>query len=101
MSEKRASEEKESSALWYPTTAAEWRDAIDSGLRLPGGAGADALKEGSFPYDQLSTWIERTFSDGFSPEFVPALLRNSRGLTAWAYGNGPEPFWPESDEAIT
>jgi len=64
---------------------------------MGGREGREAYQAGNFPYEQLEEWIRETFREGFSPDFVPALLRNIRGLVKWVYGDGDEPSWPGSD----
>ena len=54
-------------------------------------------KTNTYPQNS-EEWIRNTFSKGFSPEFVSALLRNIKGLVAWVYGNKGEPYWPGSDD---
>ena len=51
----------------------------------------------AFPYNRLEQWIRNTFREGFHPDFVPALLRNIKGLVAWVYGGENEPYWQQSD----
>ena len=82
----------------YPQNPEEWLVAIQDGIGISRSQGQSAYQEGKFPYKQLEQWIRKTFSEGFSPDFVPALLRNIHGLVAWVYGNGEEPFWPGSDD---
>ena len=81
----------------YPQGPAEWRTAIEGGIGVTGPEGRDAFRAGDFPYEKLRRWIPEAFREGFSPDFVPALLRNIQGLVAWAYGGGGEPYWPGSD----
>jgi len=81
----------------HPQEPAAWRAAIEDGMGLTWPEGRDAWQSGAFPYEQFTRWIRETFSDGYSPQFVPALVRNVRGLAAWVYGEGDEPYWPGSD----
>ena len=81
----------------YPQNRKAWRRAIQEALGLSPEMAESAYRSGSFPFDQLVEWLERTFSQGYSREFVPALLRNRRGLVDWIYGDGDEPYWPGSD----
>lgn len=83
----------------YPREPAEWRSAIREGIGISGSEGKKAYLAGKFPYEKLERWIRQTFTEDFSPEFMPALLRNRKGLVAWVYGDGAEPFWPGSDRA--
>ena len=82
----------------YPQEPAEWQSAIQEGIGLSAIEGREAYRAGEFPYQQLEQWIRGTLSQGFSPDFVPALLRNVKGLVAWVYGEGGEPYWPGSDD---
>ncbi|MFX0095205.1 MAG: hypothetical protein ACFFBD_25955 [Candidatus Hodarchaeota archaeon] len=82
----------------YPQNPEEWQSAISNGIGLSGSEGQSRYQSRTFPYRQLEQWIQRTFSKGFSPNFVPALLRNIKGLVAWVYGGEEEPFWPGSDD---
>jgi hypothetical protein len=82
----------------YPNDPQEWREAINEGLGLAKEDGKIALAAGEFPFDALEDWIKSQYSEGYSPDFVLALVRNIRGLVAWVYGGEGEPFWPGSDE---
>jgi hypothetical protein len=82
----------------YPQNPAEWRLAIQEGIGLDEAQGRKAYQAGAFPNDRLEQWIRETFSEGFVPDFVPALLRNIKGLVAWVYGEGQEPSWPGCDD---
>jgi hypothetical protein len=81
----------------YPQEPAEWQSAIQEGIGVSAMDGRKAYRAGVFPYEQLEQWIRETFNQGFSADFVPALLRNVKGLVAWVYGDGDEPSWPGSD----
>jgi len=82
----------------YPQTPGEWAAAIEQGLGLKSEEARSAFACGKFPYDRLEGWIRTVFGQGFGPNFVPALVRNQRGLVRWAYGGGAEPYWPGSDK---
>jgi hypothetical protein len=82
----------------YPQEPAEWQLAIQDGMELSGDEGRRAYQEEKFPYEKLRQWIQETFSEGYSPDFVPALLRNINGLVAWVYGASSEPYWPGCDD---
>lgn len=86
----------------WPQTPQAWQEAIAAGLGLTAVQGQQAYTDGRFPYDPLNDWLAETYSvdAGYSPDFVPALQRNLRGLVAWVYGDGTEPHWPGSDEAL-
>ena len=81
----------------YPQEPAEWLTAIQDSIGVSAAEGQEAYQAGKFPYDKLEQWIREAFSEGFSPDFVPALLRNVKGLVAWVYGGRSEPYWPGSD----
>jgi len=84
----------------YPQNPIEWRAAIRDGIGVNAIKGKNALKDGRFPYEKLEQWIRDTYSEGYSTDFVPALLRNIKGLVAWVYGDAGEPFWPRSDDDL-
>ena len=81
----------------YPQNPQEWREAIEDGLGLTPSEAQDAYRVGVFPVEQLELWLESTYRQGYSADFVPALQRNIKGLVAWAYGSESEPYWPGSD----
>lgn len=83
----------------YPQNPAEWQTAIHNGLALSPSEAQTALLNSRFPYNQLNQWFATTFSaeNGYSPQFVPALQRNIKGLVAWVYNDGAEPYWPGTD----
>ena len=85
--------------LKWPTNAAAWRDAFERGIGLHPAAGSVRQARGDLDPAEFVTWIESEFSEsrGYHADFVPSLTRNIRGLLAWAYGDGPEPYWPGSD----
>ena len=84
----------------YPQNPEEWQSAIQVGIGVGWIEGREAYQAGQFPYDELALWIRGTYSVGYSSDFVPALLRNIKGLVAWVYGGGPEPSWPGSDSDV-
>jgi hypothetical protein len=84
----------------YPQNPVEWQSAIYDGIGVDAIEGQEAYQAGQFPYEKLALWIREAYSEGFSPDFVPALLRNIKGLVAWVYGDGGEPSWPGSDSDI-
>jgi hypothetical protein len=81
----------------YPQNPEEWQSAIQYGIGVGVTEGQESYEVGEFPYDELVSWIRETYSEGFSPDFVPALLRNIKGLVAWVYADSSEPCWPGSD----
>ncbi len=84
--------------LYYPQNPIEWQSAIFQGIGISKSEGQKKYLSRTFPYHQLEQWIRNTFSEGFSPDFIPALLRNIKGLVAWVYGGEKEPSWPHSDD---
>ncbi len=81
----------------YPQNPEEWQSAIQDGIGVGRIEGQEAYHAGRFPHEELASWIREAYSGGCSPDFVPALLRNIKGLVAWVYGDGGEPSWPGSD----
>ena len=81
----------------YPHNPKEWQSAIQDGIGVGEIEGQEAYQAGQFPCDELERWIRQAYSAGYSPDFVPALLRNIKGLVAWVYGGEGEPYWPGSD----
>ena len=81
----------------YPKNEDEWRIAIYKGLGITQTEGKELFQSKRFPVRKLEDWIRIEHARGFGPEFVPALLRNIKGLVAWVYGDGPEPCWPGKD----
>lgn len=84
-------------ATW-PQSGPEWASEIARGLGRSREELRSDLEEGRFPDDRLVSWIRESYGEGFHPDFAPALLRNRRGLAAWAFGDGPEPHWPGADD---
>lgn len=84
----------------YPQNVDEWREAIGKALKLTPEKGRARYQAGMFPFDDLTVWIRREFSvdKGYSPAFIPALIRNREGLIDWVYGDCSEPCWPGQDE---
>ncbi|UCE95537.1 MAG: hypothetical protein JSV51_07380 [Candidatus Bathyarchaeota archaeon] len=86
--------------LNYPRNPDEWRVYILQGLGLTSIEGESRFSAGTFPFDALTDWIYQKFGEdeGYSPDFISALIRNIKGLVSWIYSNGPEPYWPGRDE---
>ena len=86
--------------LSYPRNSEEWCISISQGIGLPPEKGRSLYNSGRFPFDELISWICREFSEenGYSLNFVPALIRNIKGLVNWVYGNGSEPYWSGKDD---
>lgn len=78
----------------YPQTREEWSNAIEQSLGISQAKGEELLTTGKFPVQMLAEWLKKGYSEGFGPNFLPALLRNINGLVTWVYGNKPEPYWP-------
>ena len=99
IADKSVEQAKEGKVVKFPQTAPQWQEAIAEGLGITAVQGRQSLANDIFPYEQLASWLEQTYSaqKGYSPEFVPALQRNISGLANWVYGNGAEPYWPGSD----
>ncbi len=81
----------------YPDNKEEWSIAIHKGLGITQIEGEQLLQNESFPTEDLLKWIQKEYSKGFGLEFVPALVRNIKGLISWVYRDGSEPFWPGCD----
>jgi hypothetical protein len=94
------SKDKNTQTPPYPRNADERQDAISKALQLTLEKGETLYQAGTFPFDDLLTWIRREFGadKGYSSDFVLALIRNLKGLIAWVYGDGSEPYWPGQDE---
>jgi hypothetical protein len=84
----------------YPQNPDEWQSSIQRGIGLNKAAGQLAYHGEAFPYKELENWIKDTFSQGYHPDFVPALLRNIKGLVGWVYGDREEPSWSGSDSKV-
>jgi len=82
----------------YPQNKHEWSIAIQEGLGITLTSGKELHRDGRFPADDLLEFIKKEYSEGFGENFVPALLRNLKGLINWVYGNGAEPYWPGKDK---
>ncbi len=81
----------------YPKNKEEWSIAIHKGLSITQIEGEQLFQSENFPVEDLVKLIQKEYSKSFGPEFVPALVRNIKGLISWVYGDGSEPFWPGSD----
>jgi hypothetical protein len=86
------------SAGW-PQDAASWGDVLARILRISSDEAHERYSAGELPREVIAGWIDARFSAarGYHPDLAPALLRNLDGLLRWAYGDGPEPYWPGSD----
>ena len=60
----------------------------------------DLFEKGVFPFDRLEEIWKREFSldKGYHSDFIPALIRNKRGLIVWVYRGGSEPNWRMNDK---
>ena len=99
IAEKSAAQVKEDVIMEFPQSAKKWQETIEAGLGITAVQGQQQWASNNFPSEKLAAWLAKTYDakHGYSPQFVPALLRNLRGLLAWTYGNGDEPYWPGSD----
>jgi len=84
----------------WPQNADEWRLAIHGAVGVTPEEGDRLFRTGELPRQRLLDWLAAAYGPerGYHPDFVPALTRNVDGLLRWAYGGGPEPFWPGHDE---
>jgi hypothetical protein len=89
-----------SSSPYYPTSPSEWIEWIEDNLEINREEGKLMLETDEFPYVLLEEYFKKEFTveDGYSSEFIPALVRNIKGLVSWAFGEGPEPLWTGSDD---
>ncbi len=84
----------------FPQSKEAWQTAVFQGLGLSTENGRSLYAAQKFPYDDLKSWFNSAFSEGYHPDFVPALTRNVIGFADWVYGNGGEPNWSKSDEQV-
>ena len=89
------------SVPYYPTSPAEWAEWIENNLEISKEEGLKMIRTRTFPYVLLEECFKREFTseEGYSLDFIPALVRNIRGLVSWAFGQGKEPLWTGSDES--
>lgn len=83
----------------YPHTPLDWRKWITRNLDIDEIYGVELVENEIFPLQQLEeTWKrEFTHERGYSPDFIPALIRNMNGFLKWVYSGGSEPNWMRSD----
>jgi len=83
----------------YPTDPSEWQTWIATHLGYDFESALKLYEKHLFPQSELLDAWEREFdsSNGYSPDFVPALTRNIEGLLRWVYADGQEPNWKGSD----
>ncbi|MFW9848219.1 MAG: hypothetical protein ACFFF4_03720 [Candidatus Thorarchaeota archaeon] len=83
----------------YPTSPEEWHSWIEEHLGISRKKGLDLIRESSFPVERLIEVWENEFTEskGYSPAFIPALVRNVKGLLNWVFNDGSEPNWTASD----
>ena len=83
----------------YPANPTEWILWIESKIDIDERHGRGLCESSSFPLDRLIAAWEEEFSidKGYSPEFIPALVRNKRGFLKWVYLGSNEPNWRNSD----
>ena len=84
---------------YYPTNPSEWSDWMQNKMSITASHGTELLTSGSFPIDQLiECWNEEfTTEKGYSPDFIPALIRNANSLLKLVFGENPEPDWRGAD----
>ena len=84
---------------FYPSNPDEWRQWIRVKLDIDHKEGVEHFVKRTFPFRKLvRLWqIEFTPDKGYSPDFIPALIRNKMGFVSWVYGDGPEPNWTKDD----
>ena len=83
----------------YPLTVDGWIRWINNNLDIDELTAIDFIEKDAFPFDRLEAVWAREFSvnKGYHTDFVPALLRNKRGLIVWVYRGGSEPNWRMDD----
>ncbi len=83
----------------YPQTPDEGQIWIERQLDIGMEEGTGLLQINTFPTEKLTElWtVEFDTSNGYSPDFIPALIRNTQGFLRWIYCNGPEPRWKDGD----
>ncbi|MHA1908607.1 MAG: hypothetical protein ACW98Y_15000 [Candidatus Thorarchaeota archaeon] len=87
----------------YPTSPAEWHKWIGEHLEISNEVGHELYKTKKFPIEKLlDIWnTEFTPSNGYSPDFIPALVRNVYGFLRWIYDDESEPNWRGSDNSTS
>jgi hypothetical protein len=83
----------------YPQDIVDWQAWIIDTLGIDINQAKSLLDENKFPFDRLIEAWKRKFSpeNGYSPNFIPALVRNKMRFVRWVYLRNPEPNWTESD----
>ena len=83
----------------YPHNPKEWQKWLDHNLGISCNQCRVLIKEDKFPYNLLTKKWEEKFSSelGYSPSFIPALIRNKNSFVKWVYLDSPEPNWTQSD----
>ncbi len=83
----------------YPENRKEWEAWLETQLGVRQSDGRRLFLSGRFPITDLVESWRREFTPerGYSPDFVPALIRNQKGFLKWVLGNGPEPNWARDD----
>ncbi len=87
----------------YPQTSDEWQIWIERHLDIGKEEGTGLFQINTFPTEKLTElWtVEFNPSRGYSPDFIPDLIRNIQGFLRWIYCNGPEPRWKGGDSPAT
>lgn len=83
----------------YPQNPEEWQIWLMTHLGIDRVRGESLAHQDKFPFDKLVSLWETEFSsdNGYSPSFIPALVRNKVGFVRWVYLNGSEPNWAKTD----
>ena len=83
----------------YPQDIVDWQAWIIHTLGIDVVQAGTLIADNKFPFDKLiEAWKDRFGPEnGYSPNFIPALVRNKIGFVTWVYMRGPEPNWTKSD----
>ncbi|MFX0108985.1 MAG: hypothetical protein ACFE7R_11925, partial [Candidatus Hodarchaeota archaeon] len=86
----------------YPTNPKTWREWIREYLGIDENEGKEMVLKNTFPLDKLVDSWKKEFPQekGYSPNFIPALVRNQRGFVDWVYGLTEEPVWTGADNPL-
>lgn len=84
----------------YPHNPIEWHLWIEEKLNISKTQGIELFNRSSFPTNRLKECWNQEFTaeNGYSPDFIPALLSHVNGLLNWIYSNGQEPNWRSADD---
>ena len=83
----------------YPQNPDEWLQWVEEKLGITKSQGSELFRNSAFPYTKLIECWENEFTveQGYSPDFIPALVRNIQGFVNWVYNEGFEPNWRNTD----